>query len=157
MGKQSYSERDPKAASLVMRSNFEGPASIMALFANIFEERGSGCLVGISSVAGVRGRAKNYVYGSAKAGFSAFLSGLRNRLAKKGVHVVTVLPGFIATRITEDMNLPLRLTAKPDDVAFAVIKAVQKRQDVIYVKPFWRVIMMIIKIIPEKVFKKIRI
>ena len=111
MGKQSYSERDPKAASLVMRSNFEGPASIMALFANIFEERGSGCLVGISSVAGVRGRAKNYVYGSAKAGFSAFLSGLRNRLAKKGVHVVTVLPGFIATRITEDMNLPLRLTA----------------------------------------------
>ena len=157
MGKQSDNERNPQAASLVMRSNYEGPASIMALLANIFEERGSGCLVGISSVAGVRGRAKNYVYGSAKAGFSTFLSGLRNRLSKKGVHVVTVLPGFIATKMTVDMNLPMKLVAKPDDVAFSVVKAVQKRQDIIYVKPLWRAIMMIVKIIPEKVFKETRI
>ena len=75
-------------------------SSIFAVLANHFEKRGSGCLVGISSVAGERGRAKNYVYGSAKAGFTAFLSGLRNRLSKKGVHVITVLPGFVDTFMT---------------------------------------------------------
>ena len=91
-----------------MRSNYEGPASILAVLANRFEERGSGTLVGISSVAGERGRATNYVYGSAKAGFTAFLSGLRNRLATRGVHVVTVLPGFVATQMTEGMDLPAK-------------------------------------------------
>jgi decaprenylphospho-beta-D-erythro-pentofuranosid-2-ulose 2-reductase len=115
---------------------------------------GSGTLVGISSVAGERGRASNYVYGSAKAGFTAFLSGLRNRLAKKGVHVVTVLPGFVATAMTEGMDLPARLTAQPEEVGAAVVKAVQKGRDVIYVRPIWRIVMAVIRNIPEPIFKK---
>ncbi len=89
-----------------MRSNYEGPALILGLFAERMAGQGRGTLVGVSSVAGDRGRATNYVYGSAKAGFTAFLSGLRNRLARQGVHVVTVKPGFVATRMTEGMDLP---------------------------------------------------
>jgi decaprenylphospho-beta-D-erythro-pentofuranosid-2-ulose 2-reductase len=157
MGEQAENERGTQAASLVMRSNYEGPASILAVLANHLEERGTGCLVGISSVAGERGRATNYIYGSAKAGLTAFLSGLRNRLAKKGVHVVTVLPGFVATKMTEGMYLPTKLTAQPEEVADAVLKAALKKQNVIYVKPIWRLIMMIIRNIPEQVFKGMKI
>ena len=153
MGDQSESEHNNHAASLVMRSNFEGPASILAILANQFAERRTGCIVGISSVAGERGRATNYVYGSAKAGFTAFLSGVRNRLAKKGVHVLTVLPGFVSTRMTEGMNLPDKLTAQPEQVAHAVLKAVRKKRNVIYTKPIWRLIMIIVRSIPEGVFK----
>lgn len=153
MGQQDYNQRDISAAAMVMRSNYEGPASILAVLANRFEERGSGTLVGISSVAGERGRASNYVYGSAKAGFTAFLSGLRNRLAKHGVHVVTVLPGFVATQMTEHMDLPARLTAQPKEVADAIARAVEQKKDVIYVRPIWSLIMMVIRYIPEKSFK----
>lgn len=157
MGEQAENEQDLDKASLVLRSNFEGPAGILALLANRFEARGSGTLVGISSVAGDRGRATNYVYGSAKAGFTAFLSGLRNRLAAKGVHVVTVLPGFVNTAMTEDMDLPAKLTAEPEEVGAAVLKAVQKGRNVIYVRGIWRLIMAIIRNIPEPVFKKLKI
>jgi short-subunit dehydrogenase len=140
-----------------MRTNYEGPACIFALLANRFLERGSGTLVGISSVAGERGRATNYVYGSAKAGFTTFLSGLRNRLAKKGVHVVTVLPGFVATRMTEGMYLPASLTARPAEVATAIERAVRRQKDVIYTRPVWRMIMTIIRCIHERIFKRLRI
>jgi len=157
MGYQTENERDMQATSMVMRSNFEGPASILAVLANRFEDRGSGCLVGISSVAGERGRATNYVYGSAKAGFTAFLSGLRNRLTKKGVHVVTVLPGFVATKMTDAMDLPAKLTGQPREVADAVLQAIQKKHNVIYVKPIWQLIMMIIRNIPERIFKEMKI
>ena len=157
MGQQAENERDIEAAARVMRSNYEGPASILAVLANRFEERGSGTLVGISSVAGDRGRATNYVYGSAKAGFTAFLSGLRNRLAKHGVHVVTVLPGFVATQMTEGMDLPAKLTAQPNEVANAIARAVERKEDVIYVRPIWRLIMLIIRNIPERVFKRMKI
>lgn len=157
MGRQEENERDINAASRVMRSNYEGPVTILAHLANRFEERGSGTLVGISSVAGDRGRATNYVYGSAKAGFTVFLSGLRNRLAKGGVHVVTVLPGFVATQMTEGMDLPARLTAQPDEVAEVIVRAVQRKKDIIYVAPIWRLIMLIIRNIPERIFKVLKI
>lgn len=157
MGDQAESERDPAAATLVLRSNFEGPALAFGLIANRFETRGSGTLVGISSVAGNRGRATNYVYGSAKAGFTAWLSGLRNRLAKKGVHVLTVLPGFVATRMTEGMDLPARLTAQPAEVAEATFRAVAAGRNVIYVKPVWALIMTIISNIPESIFKRMKL
>ncbi len=153
MGEQAENERDVAAAARVMRSNYEGPASILALLANRFEERGSGTIVGISSVAGDRGRATNYVYGSAKAGFTAFLSGLRNRLAKRGVHVVTVVPGFVATQMTKGMDLPAKLTAEPNEVADAIARAVERKKDAIYVRPIWRLIMLIIRNIPERIFK----
>lgn len=157
MGEQAENEQDASAASLVMRSNFEGPSLILGAFANRFQQRGSGTLVGVSSVAGDRGRATNYVYGSAKAGFTAFLSGLRNRLAKKGVHVVTVLPGFVDTQMTQGMDLPERLTAQPSEVANAIAKAVERGKNIIYVKPIWQLIMAIIRNIPEFVFKKLSI
>lgn len=157
MGRQAEHEREIAAAARVMRSNYEGPASILALLANRFEERGSGTIVGISSVAGDRGRATNYVYGSAKAGFTAFLSGMRNRLAKRGVHVVTVLPGFVATQMTEGMDLPAKLTAEPNEVADAIARAVERKKDVIYVRPIWRLIMLIIRNTPERIFKVMKI
>lgn len=157
LGDQAQSETDLDAAVAVMRSNYEGPASILAAFANRFEAAGAGTLVGISSVAGDRGRASNYVYGSAKAGFTAFLSGLRNRLAKKGVHVVTVLPGFVATRMTAGMDLPARLTATPEQVAATIETAVNRKRDVVYVKPIWWLVMLIIRHLPEAVFKRAKI
>ena len=157
MGQQRENEHDIETASIIMRSNYEGPASILAILANRFEKRGNGTLVGISSVAGERGRATNYVYGSSKAGFTAFLSGLRNRLAKSGVHVVTVLPGFVSTRMTEGMELPKKLTAEPNEVADAILRAVERKKDVIYVRPIWRLIMLIIRNIPEFIFKKLKV
>ena len=157
LGDQADSERDVKSAVQVMRSNYEGPASILAELANRFADRGTGTLVGISSVAGLRGRATNYVYGSAKAALTTFLSGLRNRLASHGVHVVTVLPGFVATRMTEHMDLPALLTARPREVADAIHRAAVKKHNIIYVRPVWRVVMFVIKLIPESVFKKMRL
>lgn len=154
MGEQSQSEADPQAAAHVMRSNLEGPANVLAHLANAMETRGSGTLVGISSVAGDRGRASNYVYGAAKAGFTAFLSGLRNRLAKKDVHVVTVLPGFVRTAMLDGIDTPGPLTAEPAEVGAAVLKAVQKKTNVIYTRSIWRVVMAVIRNIPEPIFKK---
>lgn len=154
MGDHEENTLDMTRAAEILRSNFEGPASLLAVLANKMQARGSGTLVGISSVAGERGRASNYVYGSAKAGFTAFLSGLRNRLAQKGVHVVTVLPGFVATRMTEGMDLPQRLVAEPAEVADAIVAAVEKSRDIIHVRRIWWLIMAIIKAIPERIFKK---
>ncbi len=157
MGDQTDSEQNPDLAVTVMRTNYEGPAHVLGLIANRFLARGNGTIVGISSVAGLRGRATNYVYGSAKAGFTAWLSGLRNRLARHGVHVVTVLPGFVATRMTAGMDLPPRLTAQPDEVAQAIVKGVTQGRNVIYVRPVWRLIMAIICAIPETVFKRMKL
>lgn len=159
MGEQKQNETSLEEMARVMRSNFEGPASLFTVLANKMVARGSGTLVGISSVAGERGRAANYVYGSAKAGFTAFLSGLRNRLAKDktGVHVVTVLPGFVRTAMTQGLDLPAKLTAEPAEVGNAIFKAVEKGKDVIYVRPVWQGIMLAIRNIPEFQFKKMSI
>lgn len=157
LGDQPRSQNSIAEADLVMRSNYLGPALFLGELANRMEKRGSGSLIGISSVAGERGRASNYLYGSAKAGFTAFLSGLRNRLAGKGVYVLTVKPGFVATRMTEGMALPKRLTAQPEDVAAAILKADLAGRDILYVKPVWRLIMTVIRAVPEGLFKKLRL
>ena len=154
LGDQAESQRDGAAAERVMRTNYVGPALLMGALAERFERRGGGVLVGVSSVAGERGRAANYVYGSAKAGFTAFLSGLRGRLAASGVHVVTVKPGFVRTRMTDGMDLPARLTATPEEVAAAVVAAIRRRRDVIYVRRVWRPIMFVLRAVPERVFKR---
>ena len=154
LGNQEESQRDGAAAERVMRTNYTGPALLMGALAERFERRGNGVLVGVSSVAGDRGRATNYVYGSAKAGFTACLSGLRNRLAGSGVHVVTVKPGFVRTRMTEGMVLPSLLTAEPEEVAAAVADAIRRRRDVVYVRPVWRLVMFAIRAIPERWFKR---
>lgn len=153
LGDQAAAQTDLETAQLTMRSNYEGPALLTGLIAQRMEARGSGTIIGISSVAGERGRASNYVYGSAKAGYTAFLSGLRNRLSKRGVHVMTVLPGFVRTRMTAGMDLPARLTTEPAAVAEAIYRAAAKGRDVIYVKPVWRLVMAVIRAIPEGIFK----
>lgn len=155
LGDQNQSAEDAQMADLIIRSNFIGPALFMGDLASRMEKRGSGFLIGISSVAGDRGRASNYIYGAAKSGFTAFLSGLRNRLAKKGVRVITVKPGFVRTQMTEGMKLPNLLTAEPIEVAQAIFNAEQKGKDVVYVRPIWYFIMTIIRVIPECVFKKL--
>ena len=157
LGDQAESQRDGGAAERVMRTNYVGPALLMGALAERFEQRGSGVLVGVSSVAGERGRASNYVYGSAKAGLTAFLSGLRNRLACSGIHVVTVKPGFVRTRMTDGMDLPARLTATPQEVAAAVVQAIRRRRDLVYVRRVWRTIMFLLRAIPECVFKRMRL
>jgi short-subunit dehydrogenase len=158
MGDQQQAQGDIEHAAKVLRTNFEGPALLLGLLAERFAARGHGAIVGVSSVAGDRGRGSNYVYGAAKAGFSAFLSGLRNRLSAGGVHVITVKPGFVRTRMTEGMKLPPLLTAEPQEVGAAILAAVQgKKQDVLYVRKLWRPVMMAISAIPEPIFKKLRL
>nr|WP_249795359.1 SDR family oxidoreductase [Bradyrhizobium sp. NBAIM08] len=156
LGVQQQAESDLAQATAVMRSNYEGPALILGLFAEKFLGRGSGTLVGVSSVAGDRGRASNYVYGSAKAGFSAFLSGLRARASRGGVHVVTVKPGFVRTRMTEGMKLIGPLTVEAPVVGAAILRAVESKTNIVYVSGRWRLVMLIIKTLPEAVFKKLK-
>ena len=156
LGEQAASQQEFAAARLVLESNFIGPASILGHLANRMQARGSGVIIGVSSVAGERGRASNYIYGAAKAGLTALLSGLRNRLSGCGVQVVTVKPGFVRTRMTDGMALPAILTAEPDEVARAIVKAQIKGRDVIYVRPIWRLIMLVIRLLPEAVFKRAR-
>jgi decaprenylphospho-beta-D-erythro-pentofuranosid-2-ulose 2-reductase len=158
LGSQERAQADPAHARAVLRTNFEGPALLLGILAERFLARGSGTLVGVSSVAGDRGRGSNYVYGAAKAGFSAFLSGLRNRLAPAGIRVLTVKPGFVRTRMTEGMKLPPLLTAEPGEVGRAVFAAAEKgRGDVVYVRPLWRAVMTVISLIPEPVFKRLKL
>ena len=158
LGDQSRGQSDPAHARLILRTNFEGPALLLGLVAERFHARGSGTIVGVSSVAGDRGRGSNYLYGAAKAGFTAFLSGLRNRLAPAGVRVVTVKPGFVRTRMTAGMKLPPVLTAETKEVGQAIFAAAEKGgSDVIYVRRIWRVVMMVIRSIPERIFKRLRL
>lgn len=140
-----------------IQTNFTGAVSILNIVATDFSLQKKGTIIGISSVAGERGRQSNYIYGSAKAGFTAYLSGLRNKLYNNGVHVITVLPGFVYTKMTAHLTLPKALTAKPKDVAKSVYRAVRKKKNVIYVKGVWRWIMLIIKLIPEAVFKRLKL
>ena len=156
LGEQKESERDGVAAETVMRTNYLGPALLMGALAARFEQRGGRSGRGQLG-RGRAGRAANYVYGSAKAGFTAFLSGLRSRLGACGVHVVTVKPGFVRTRMTDGLDLPARLTATPEEVAEAVVEAIRRRRDVVYVRRIWRWIMWIIRAMPERVFKKMKL
>ncbi len=157
MTPQNEAEADFEAAELMIRSNYVGLVSILGEIANRMEARGSGTIIGVSSVAGERGRSTNYIYGSAKAGFTAFLSGLRNRLQKRGVLVLTVKPGFVRTRMTEGLTLPSWLTAAPEELAHAIRRAHRRRKIVIYYRPVWRLIMFLIRCIPERLFARMKL
>lgn len=157
LGEQLEAQRNWKACLEIINSNYVGAISILNVVANDFEKREKGVIVGISSVAGDRGRQSNYFYGSAKAGFTAYLSGLRNRLFHHGVHVLTVKPGFVKTRMIENMQTPAPLTALPKKVADNIFKAVRKKQNSVYVLPIWSLIMLVIRNIPESIFKKLKL
>ena len=156
MPPQDDIDADPALIDGVVQDSFAGPARLIQMIAPLLEERGSGTIVGVGSVAGDRGRVGNYVYGGAKAGFHAYLSGLRNRLGRKGVHVITVKPGFVDTAMTWGIE-GMFLVASPDAVAQSILRAVRKKRDVIYTPFFWRYIMLIIRMIPERIFKKMSI
>ena len=153
MPPQNFCEENLDLRTNVFRTNFEGPANILSEIANLFEKRSYGTIVGISSVAGERGRASNYIYGSAKAGFTAFLSGLRNRLYKSNVNVITVLPGPVFTKMTKGLPLPKILTNTKENVADDIFKAVINKKDIVYTGKIWKLLIFIIKLIPEKIFK----
>ncbi|HMH32490.1 MAG TPA: SDR family NAD(P)-dependent oxidoreductase, partial [Puia sp.] len=157
LGENELARRDWAEAERIIQSNFTGAVSILNVASNYFEGIRQGIIVGISSVAGERGRQSNYLYGSAKAGFTAYLSGLRNRMFKEQVHVMTLQPGFVYTKMTENLQLPKLLTAQPADIAEALYLGVSKRKNIIYVKWFWRWIMAVIKSIPEPIFKKLKL
>ncbi|MBF0236855.1 MAG: SDR family oxidoreductase [SAR324 cluster bacterium] len=157
LGDQSLAIRNFEESRKILETNYLGAVSILNVIANDFESRKNGSIIGISSVAGDRGRQSNYLYGSAKAGFSAYLSGLRNRLYGSQVHVMTVKPGFIFTKMTENMNLPPALTAQPDQVAKDIVRAGRSQRDVLYTRWFWRYIMLIICLIPESIFKRLKL
>lgn len=152
LGEQKKAETDWPEAEKIITSNYVGAASILSVVANDLEERKEGAIIGISSVAGERGRQSNYIYGSAKAGFTAFLAGMRHRLAAANVQVITVKPGFVATKMTAGMDLPERLTAKPSDLGAAIFRAYLKRKHTIYFLPSWRLIMLAIRNVPESIF-----
>jgi decaprenylphospho-beta-D-erythro-pentofuranosid-2-ulose 2-reductase len=156
LGEEREAETNLAAADLVMRTNYVCCALLLGQIAELMAARDEGCIIGISSVAGERGRASNYVYGSAKAGFTAFLSGLRSRLARTKVKVITIKPGFVRTRMTEGMDLPGLLIAEPEEVADAIVKAQRRGKDCVYVRPIWWLVMFVIRSIPEGLFKKMR-
>jgi decaprenylphospho-beta-D-erythro-pentofuranosid-2-ulose 2-reductase len=156
LGEQKVAETDWAECERIIRVNYTGAVSILNIVANAYAAAGAGAIAGISSVAGERGRQSNYFYGSAKAGFTAYLSGMRNRLFHHQVHVLTVQPGFVYTKMTENMPLPKLLTATPENVAESVYAGIVKKKNEIYVKWFWRWIMLVIKSIPEFLFKKLK-
>ncbi len=156
MPDQAEIDADPALIDGTVTDSFTGPARFLQMLAPMLETRGAGCIVGVGSVAGDRGRLGNYVYGAAKAGFATYLAGLRNRLGRKGVHVLTVKPGPVDTAMTWGLGrLPLMTT--PDRVAADILKGVSKRRNVIYTAAIWRPVMAVIRAIPEPIFKKMSI
>ena len=157
LGDQEKAMEEWNESQRIIDTNYSGAVSILNVIAGIYAKRGSGIIAGISSVAGDRGRQSNYIYGSAKAGFTAYLSGLRNKMLRHGVHVLTIKPGFIATKMTAGLKLPKALTASPDQVAKRIYNGVRSRQNVIYVLPIWFLIMFVIRHIPEFIFKRLKL
>lgn len=157
LGNQESAQKDFQETQKIIQTNYTGAISILNIIANDFEQRQQGTIAGISSVAGDRGRQSNYIYGSAKAAFTAYLSGLRNRLAKSGVHVMTIKPGYVATQMTAEMELPKPLTASPEQIAEAIFQGIRKKKNVLYVLWMWRYIMFIIRNVPEFIFKKLNL
>ncbi len=156
LGDQQEAEKNWTACETIIQSNFTGAVSILNIIASDFAQKGKGIIAGISSVAGERGRQSNYIYGAAKAGFTTYLSGLRNSMYHAGVHVVTVKPGFVKTKMLAGLNTPNLLTAKPEDAGRAILKAMIKKQNTLYYKSIWQLVMYIIKSIPESIFKRLK-
>ncbi|AXI04275.1 SDR family oxidoreductase [Aquirhabdus parva] len=152
---QTRAETDLDYAITEFRTNAESVIACLTILANRFETQGYGVISVIGSVASDRGRGSNYVYGSAKSAIESFTSGLRSRLYKKGVHVLLIKPGFVATAMTANLNLPEKLTASPESVAINIQNAISHRKNVVYTPSFWAFIMLIIKLIPNIIFKRL--
>jgi short-subunit dehydrogenase len=156
LGDQQAAQRSYAEAEKVFRTNFLSAVSLLTPLANHFEARQAGTLVVISSVAGDRGRQSNYVYGASKGALSVFLQGLRNRLARAGVAVVTVKPGFVDTPMTAALKKNA-LFATPEKVARGLLRAADGGRDEVYLPFFWRPIMFLVRGLPERVFKRLKL
>jgi decaprenylphospho-beta-D-erythro-pentofuranosid-2-ulose 2-reductase len=153
LGDQTEAEKNYAVAEAILHTNFLSAVSLVTWLANYFEAEHRGAIAVISSVAGDRGRKSNYVYGASKGGLNIFLDGVRNRIDRAGVNVLTIKPGFVATPMTA--HLPRTpLFAEPSRVAKHIVRAIEKRKDVVYVPPFWGLIMLIVRSIPRRIFKK---
>ena len=155
-GDPQDARHDTGEMTATLTTNFTAAAVCLGHLANDLEERGEGGIIAVSSVAGDRGRQSNYVYGASKGGLSVFLQGLRNRLAPAGVHVMTVKPGFVDTPMTEGRE-GLFLVASPERVAADILRAWRRRRNVVYTPWFWRWILLLIRLVPEGLFKRLRL
>jgi len=156
LGDQKEAEASYTAAEAVLRTNFLSAVSLITWLANYFESTGQGTLAVISSVAGDRGRKSNYVYGASKGALNVFVDGVRARIDRAGVQVLTIKPGFVATPMTAHLAQG-PLFAQPSQVAQGIVKAIEKRRDVVYLPPFWALIMLILRMIPGRIFKKLNV
>jgi short-subunit dehydrogenase len=156
LGDQKKCEQSVSETLKEFQTNCLSVISLLTLLANYFEQQHRGCIAVISSVAGDRGRKSNYVYGSSKAAVSAFLQGLRGRLSKSGVAVVTIKPGFVDTPMTAHVKKGL-LFASARTVGEGTYKAMKARKEVVYLPGFWRLILFVVKSIPEPIFKRLSI
>ena len=154
---QQRTEIDIPYAIAEFRTNAESVIACLIALAAKFEIQGSGVIAVIGSVAGDRGRASNYLYGAAKAALDTFASGLRVRLFKSGVHVLIVKPGFVATSMTADLDLPALLTVTPEKVSLDIQRAITNHKNVLYTPWFWSLIMLIIRWLPIAVFKRLKL
>ncbi|MEC9375934.1 MAG: SDR family oxidoreductase [Pseudomonadota bacterium] len=154
---QSECENNTEAALSSIDVNYLSVVSLLTPLANHFAEKRRGVLAVISSVAGDRGRKSNYIYGSAKSGLNTYLAGLRNRLSETGVQVLTIKPGFVNTPMTSDVQERNILWAEPEEIAKGIVRAIDKRSDVVYLPKFWRAIMFILRSIPERFFKRLNL
>lgn len=152
---QAACQQDVQLSLQEFTTNGLSVIALLTLLANKLEQQGKGTLAVISSVAGDRGRASNYVYGSAKAAVSSFCEGLRPRLFKAGVQVLTIKPGFVATPMTQGLPLPALLLATPEKVAQDIVRAIARGRDVLYTPWFWQYIMLIIRCLPQRIFKRL--
>jgi short-subunit dehydrogenase len=156
LGDQRRSEADVQEMLREFTTNGLSYLSLITLLANHFEAQRRGTLAVISSVAGERGRGSNYVYGAAKGAVSLFTQGVRNRLSKAGVAVVTIKPGFVDTPMTAALKKnPLYASASA--VGKRIHAAMRKGEDVVYVPAFWMLIMGLIRNIPERIFKRLKL
>jgi short-subunit dehydrogenase len=156
LGDQTAAEADFEVAAAILHTNFISTVSLLTWLGNYFQVQGGGTLAVVSSVAGDRGRKSNYVYGASKGALNIFLEGLRNRIDRAGVQVLTIKPGFVATPMTA--HVPHNaLFASPDQVARGILKAIERRRDVAYVPWFWSGIMLLVRAIPGRRFKKMNL
>lgn len=151
---QAICQQDVDVALREFSSNGLSVIALLTRLANRLEQQRSGTIAVISSVAGDRGRPSNYLYGTAKAAVSTFCEGLRARLFKANVHVLTIKPGFVDTPMTQGLPLPKALVATPERVAQDIVSAIEKKKNSIYTPAFWAAIMLIIRSIPQFVFKR---
>ncbi|MEI8074774.1 MAG: SDR family NAD(P)-dependent oxidoreductase [Bacteroidota bacterium] len=158
LGDQEQDLVSSKSLADTIQINYTAALSLLnAVAENMINQNIKGTIVGVSSVAGERGRQSNFIYGSAKAGFTAYLSGLRNYLFPHQIHVLSVIPGFMDTKMIEGIKTPPFLTTSPEKAAAIIYRSIMKQKNTVYISWIWQWIMLLIKAIPEPIFKKMKL